>query len=152
MLTRPWYMYKYVSFLNFLLVYVFPQQPLLPLPKCPTFSTSFLILHDSDCGARVNSTCISWSFLEMKNPILIQTSWLSIRFEQDLLVNSFLSHRQCLMTHNPWFPWNILWQFEIELMNHSNPFCVWAWDSRKFCITYHLTDSYLYSANHAFTL
>lgn len=69
-----------------------------------------------------------------------------------LLVKSFLSHRQCWMTHNQWFPWNILWQFEIELMNHPNPSCVWAWDSRKFCITYHPTDSYLYSANHAFTL
>ena len=92
-------MCKYVRFLHFLLVYIFPQQPLPPLPDCATFSTSFLIPHDSDCGARVNSTCIYWSFLEMKNPILTQTSWLSITFEKDLLVKSFLSHRQCLMTH-----------------------------------------------------
>ena len=110
---------------------IFSQKPLSSLPDCPPYPACFLILCDSDCGARASSTCISWSFLEMQSLRFTQTSWLSTAFEQDLPVKSFLSHRQFLMTDNLWFPKYFLWHFEIELMNHPNLSGNWTWGSRR---------------------
>ena len=55
---------------------------------------------------------------------------------QDLLVKSFLSNGQGSITDSMWFPRNVLWQFETELMNHPNPYCDWAGGTRKLCTTY----------------
>ena len=40
------------------------------------------------------------------------------------------------MTDDLWFPKNVLWQFETELMNHPNPYYDWARGTRKLCATY----------------
>ena len=72
----------------------------------------------------------------MQSLRLTQNSWLNILFEQDLPVKFFLSHGQFLMSDNLWFPRTILWQYEIELMNHPNTCCIWAGGSRMFCATY----------------
>ena len=114
---------------------LFFQQPLLS-HWSSHLPAGFLILCDSDGGVRTSSTWITWNFLEMQSLRLTQTSWFSITFEQDLPVKSFLSHGQILMSDNLWFPRTVIWQFEIECMNHPNTYCVWTGGSRMFCATY----------------